>query len=438
MEKNNIFTQLDASLVQYFKSYRLTQHDFYCTLCNTCLVDINDLKLYRYISKRNDKKIKPYFEKNVNGQYVKIVKEPIEYRWILHGKYLTRNNKTVFRHVCWNCFFDQLFKQFDVQALGRRKKKWWKRIADGNREIPKPFVSCSPYFQILFYLTDEELKLEQSKLDTASKDSFISKYGETEGINKYEQYVKRQAYTCSKEYMMHEKGMSEQQWNEYNKKRSSTKENFILRYGIERGTQKWNDYCKYESYAGCKLQYFIDKYGEEQGLTVYKQINAKKAVTEENLIKKYGEELGKAKFNKIIAKRENGYSEISQELFNMIDDLYYPAKLESKYASKNSEAKIFYIKENGVKSYYCLDYTLGNKVIEFYGDLWHANPNKYKPISQIKYGSFVKNANEIWQADSQRIQYIQQHGFKVKIIWESEFSKDKIGIAKQCVEFLKT
>lgn len=55
----------------------------------------------------------------------------------------------------------------------------------------------------------------------------IPRYGRI----KYEEYCKRQAYTCSKEYMMNEKGFTEDDWKKYNKLRSSTKENFIIRYG---------------------------------------------------------------------------------------------------------------------------------------------------------------------------------------------------------------
>ena len=438
--KNNIFTQLDQSLVQYFINNGVLEHDFYCKSCGTLLIDdINDLSLYRYIQCKNNKKIKhPYFEKNINGKYCKVSKEPIEYRWLLFGKYLTQNKITVFRKMCWDCFFDYLFKNFDVLSLARRKKKWWKRVADGVNEIPKAFISCSPYFKFLFDLTDEQLNLEQKKLVTASKESFILRHGEEKGLIYYNEYVKRQAYTCSKEYMINEKGMTEQQWIDFNKNRSSTKDNFIQRYGIEYGTKKWNEYCQHESYAGNKLQYFIDKYGEDVGLKKYEELNRKKAITEDNLIRKYGEEVGKAKYKNIIEKRDLGYSEISQLLFNMIDDSYYPSKIESRYASKNSEVKLYYNASNGIKSYYCLDYVLGNKVIEFYGDLWHANPKKYLSGQNIKYGKFTKNVDEIWKKDQIRIFNIEQHGFKVKIVWESDFSKDRLKVVNQCIDFLKT
>lgn len=76
---------------------------------------------------------------------------------------------------------------------------------------------------MLFDITDEELEKERKKFDTASLESFIRRHGETEGPKKYEEYKKRQAYTCSKEYMMNEKGMTEKEWNDFNASRACTR-----------------------------------------------------------------------------------------------------------------------------------------------------------------------------------------------------------------------
>ena len=57
---------------------------------------------------------------------------------------------------------------------------------------------------------------------------------------------------------------------------------------------------------------------------------------------------------------------------------------------------------------YLYDFKWKNKIIEFNGDLYHANPNKYiesdTPLSKIK---SIKNKNitakEIWDFDSVKI-----------------------------------
>ena len=98
------------------------------------------------------------------------------------------------------------------------------------------------------------------------------------GGEKYEEYRKRQAYTCSKEYMMAEKGLSEDEWKSYNKMRASTLPNFISRYGEELGRRKWFKYCAHEAYAGCSLTYFQDKYGDEIGKLKYDELCRKKGM----------------------------------------------------------------------------------------------------------------------------------------------------------------
>lgn len=157
-------------------------------------------------------------------------------------------------------------------------------------------------------MTDDELQIERSKFDTASLESFIRRHGEEQGRLKYEEYRARQAYTCSKEYMLNEKGMSEDDWKSYNMSRASTRKNFIKRYGKDLGEEKWKQYCDHEAYAGTSLNYFIDTYGEEIGRAKYLDVCTKKALVLENFINKYGLELGKKKFS---ALKNKSYSDVS-------------------------------------------------------------------------------------------------------------------------------
>jgi very-short-patch-repair endonuclease len=60
-------------------------------------------------------------------------------------------------------------------------------------------------------------------------------------------------------------------------------------------------------------------------------------------------------------------------------------------------------------------------IIEFYGDYWHCNPQKYDE----KYFHAVKqmNAFDIWQSDKERIEILKKCGFFVITIWESDYNK---------------
>jgi G:T-mismatch repair DNA endonuclease (very short patch repair protein) len=60
-------------------------------------------------------------------------------------------------------------------------------------------------------------------------------------------------------------------------------------------------------------------------------------------------------------------------------------------------------------------------VVEFNGDYWHCNPSQYKAdFFHTKKKCF---ASEVWSADEHRIQRITELGYKVIIVWESEYNR---------------
>ncbi len=61
-----------------------------------------------------------------------------------------------------------------------------------------------------------------------------------------------------------------------------------------------------------------------------------------------------------------------------------------------------------------------NKIIEIYGNLWHANPRFYKKDDLIYTWKGWKKAEEIWEKDKARINQILSCGYKILIIWEEE------------------
>lgn len=75
---------------------------------------------------------------------------------------------------------------------------------------------------------------------------------------------------------------------------------------------------------------------------------------------------------------------------------------------------------------YCKE---NNTVYEFYGDMWHGNPNKFKPtelniISKISYG-------ELFQKTLIREQNIKKQGYNLVTIWESEWDEQQIKLLEK-------
>ncbi|MCK9576234.1 MAG: hypothetical protein WC979_02200 [Candidatus Pacearchaeota archaeon] len=66
-----------------------------------------------------------------------------------------------------------------------------------------------------------------------------------------------------------------------------------------------------------------------------------------------------------------------------------------------------------------------NKVIEAYGDYWHANPRKYKENDVIKFPrNSTRTVVDIWTHDKNRISYIEAAGYKTCVVWEYDINKN--------------
>ena len=149
----------------------------------------------------------------------------------------------------------------------------------------------------------------------------------------------------------------------------------------------------------------IEKYGEEKGLQIWSERQIKWLSS----LKKSG--------------LHGGFSKISLELFESIS--YNIPNIKFGYDE-------VILKINNMSySIDCID-IVHKKIIEFYGDYWHANPNKFKATDIIK----KTTAQKIWDHDNQKIRALNDNGYAVLIIWESEYKKDKQGIINKCKNFL--
>jgi hypothetical protein len=244
-----------------------------------------------------------------------------------------------------------------------------------------------------------------------TKDNLIKKYGDEDGEARWNSYCEKQRLTNTFEYKQKKYGWNKRQFNEYNKSRAVTKKNCIRRHGPEKGLEVWNNYVERQKYVGVKLEYFIEKYGTENGKLKYEDMLRRKIYTPNYT--------------------NNGiyYSAISYELFS---------KLDSKnsefvfYGGKNNE----YILSSG-SVIYALDYfdVRTNKAIEFMGDYWHCNPSKYE--ESYFHSQRSKIAKEIWADDVLRINNIRSmFNIETLIIWESDYINNKEKIIRKCLDFL--
>ena len=79
------------------------------------------------------------------------------------------------------------------------------------------------------------------------------------------------------------------------------------------------------------------------------------------------------------------------------------------------------------------DFVYGNKIIEFNGDFWHANPNKYDADDHIRDGMLAK---DIWEKDAIKKRVAEAEDFEIFVVWENEFRKYPEETIKKCIDFI--
>ena len=100
-----------------------------------------------------------------------------------------------------------------------------------------------------------------------------------------------------------------------------------------------------------------------------------------------------------------------------------PSQAEKEISNILEEYNIRYVKQATINNKYSCDLLLPeyNIVIEYYGTYWHCDPRKYKQdyYNQKK----NKTAQEIWDYDKIRETHIIKSGYKLIIIWETDYKK---------------
>jgi hypothetical protein len=337
----------------------------------------------------------------------------------------------------------------------KRFKNWKKKQ---NHSFTKPLEfeclsvidwaitnNCVPYaykkmklfiqFDVPFPWIDRIERIKTLKYSMC-KEKYLLQYGQIEGLLRWETYRAKQAETNTFSYKQEKYGMSKLEFDQYNKSRAVTETNLIKKHGKSTGKNMWKKYVARQSYTKSK-QYFIDRFGTIEGEVLWRNVNKQKVLNLRNFIRKWGNDEGQKRFFNYIdnlGKFPTFYSKISQELFEQIDEkvtfdhLYYATKNKefSKYDNINEKIYFydFVIIEDGLKL-----------CIEFHGDDFHANPNKYKPNDRIPVGGRI-TATECWEKDRKKQLCIESFGFQYLVVWESDYRRDKVGTINKILEHI--
>lgn len=124
----------------------------------------------------------------------------------------------------------------------------------------------------------------------------------------------------------------------------------------------------------------------------------------ETCLKKYGVK------NIFLYKKANGIgvSKPQKKLYEIIKEKYSNTVLEYQIPNLGISADIFIPEKN--------------LIVEFYGDYWHCNPEKYD--NKYFHKAIHRTAEEIWERDKERELKIRDCGYNFAYIWESDFNKN--------------
>lgn len=308
---------------------------------------------------------------------------------------------------------EQLFEMFEYMKPKGMTLSKFKSIVN-KFAMGKDF---SNWKERLDYIHNDPKPLARTKEKT------IILYGEKYGNERWDSYCNAQSVTNTFEYKKEKYGMTKEEFNEYNKSRAVTLENMIARHGEEEGRKKYENYCERQSYAGCTKEYFIEKYGEELGKQEYTRVCMSKGHTLATYVEKYGELEGLEKYNNYW-NAFGGSVKTSVQSQNLFDALYekLPNDLRENclYGKLNSEFNIRNPEEN---RHYFYDFVIKkiNFCIEYNGDFWHGNPQKYGPNDILKWGFIERRYGDVWKKDEIKFNFLRSKGYDVYVVWENDF-----------------
>lgn len=301
----------------------------------------------------------------------------------------------------------------------------------------------------------EEEKARINKLRRNDKQSLINRYGEKEGLRRYEERIAKFKQSISLESLIERYGEEEGQkiYNERNAARSSSLESLIKKYGEEEGTARYQQQVSKKAHAQT-LQGYIDRYGFDEGCVRFKQRQqkfldawAKKTPEElarirnlqvqslEKMIERYGEENGRQRYYNWMQTRRFRASAESLKVFVplytwLLDNGYNDDDIFFGYESK----KEFFICNND--EFYSYDFCIKSLqlIFEFNGILYHPKSadqeNWHMPYSDM-------TAKQKFEYDQHKLQFAKNRGYKTIVLWEDVDYMSNLEYAIDVIKALK-
>lgn len=311
--------------------------------------------------------------------------------------------------------FEYYIKNYPKLSTSEQEKLWHEYVRKNNYQ-------CKEYYLKNNVSEEEAEKLKNAKVKIAANKISKKISGELNGMHSSKTSQEKRNSISPRNIAFYERKYPELSHDEhlklqkefFEKNRLAVK-NAIKPTNIEYYLNQGMDEDEarealHDRQATFSLYKCVQQYGETKGLEIF---NNRQKIWNKKLQKTFNS----GKFTQ---------SPVARELFNLIkENLNLIDSVEEKYIFNASLHKG-----------YLFDFCYKNKLIEFNGDYWHANPLFYGPKSFIKAKN--KRAESIWEYDNIKIKTAKDQGYDVLTIWESEYRNDKEATLQKCIDFIKT
>lgn len=261
-------------------------------------------------------------------------------------------------------------------------------------------------------------RLEKDKIKN-TLDGFIQRYGSDVGQQKY--IAKNKKLSVSEESLKLN-GYSDAEILEIRKRHANksarTLQNYVNEYGCEEGKRRYEQTLN-NGVSHWKLSYWIGKgFSEDDAKKIVSNLQRRDL---NYFVNKYGKEDGQlryAHFNKkrISATRGRNVSKLEILLYEKIQNTYSDSLCTETIGS------------------YVVDILIPSKklVIEIFGDYWHCNPLFWQANDFNK--TIKMKAEEKWKKDKDRIEALKKAGYNVVVVWENETNNEQFDIEEKINE----
>lgn len=318
--------------------------------------------------------------------------------------------------------FNDIFELYLIQKeLDKNKSK-----KTSNQRLFELIKDMIIYNDYPLSLKERFKKFRNTNPQVRSLERYQLHYGNKLGEEKFNSYREKQAYTNTFEYKEKKYGWTREQFDEYNASRAVTLENMIKRHGKEEGTNLFNEYCNKQKYVGVTLDYFINTYGKEKGEEKYYNMLDKKLTP---LLESLGKISSKQEKEVINILINNGIN-LKEELINSFDGVEYNEEIsyQIKIISKKYQKTVSY------------DACIFDKkiLIEYNGDLWHGNVRNKHIKKLLENNTYIlcESIKEHIKKDEIKKKIANDAGFKLYVIWELDWNKNKEKIINHLKEWI--